>query len=457
MQVARDIAGYSMAEADDLRKAMGKKIKAQMAAQKEKFVAGCVAQGHPQELGHGLWDAIEPFAGYGFNLSHSACYAYVAFQTAYLKAHYPAEYMAALLTSTKRDKDRTAMYLNECRRMGVEVLVPDVNESDVDFTVTDGKVRFGLSAVRNVGEGVVERIIAARADAPFVDFPDFCERVELDVLNKRTIESLTKAGAFDSLGYSRKALAFRFEDIVDAIVERRRNEEIGQFSLFGAEAAETHGVSYEIPDDEWNQKTKLAFEKEMLGLYISDHPLLGVAASLRASGATSVPALWDAADGTSVKVGGLVGGITRRYTKKGDPMLFFQLEDLEGSVEVVCFPKTVAEHGPLVTEDAVVVVNGRLDHRGDDVKIIARELSELQVKHDTTLRLRVPAERLSSDLIDRLKSVLTNHPGTSAVLLHMVHGDRNKVVKLSDDFRVELRSALYAELRELLGPSALVV
>ncbi|HEY5684450.1 MAG TPA: DNA polymerase III subunit alpha [Acidimicrobiia bacterium] len=457
MQVARDMAGYSMAEADNLRKAMGKKIKSVMAAEKEKFVAGCVAQGHPEQLGDDLWDAIEPFAGYGFNLSHSACYAYVAFQTAYLKAHYPAEYMAALLTATKRDKDRTAVYLNECRRMGVEVLVPDVNESDVDFTVTETKVRFGLSAVRNVGEGVVERIIAARADAPFADFPDFCERVDLDVLNKRTIESLTKAGAFDSLGYARKALAFRFEDIVDAIVERRRNEEIGQFSLFGTEATETHGVSYEIPDDEWSQKTKLAFEKEMLGLYVSDHPLLGVVSSLRSAGATSIPALWDSADGTSVTVGGLVGGITRRYTKKGDPMVFFQLEDLEGSVEVVCFPKTVAEHGPRINEDAIVVVSGRLDHRGDDVKIIARELSELQVRNTTTLRLRVPAERLSSDLIDRLKSVFSNHPGTSAVLLHMVHGDRNKVVKLSDDFRVELRSALYAELRELLGPSALVV
>jgi DNA polymerase-3 subunit alpha len=207
MQLARDMAGYSASEADDLRKAMGKKIKSVMDAQKEKFVAGCIAQGHPPKLGKELWDSVEPFAGYGFNLSHSACYAFVALQTAYLKAHYPAEYMAALLTSTKRDKDRTALYLSECRTIGVEVQVPDVNESLVDFNVADGKIRFGMSAVRNVGEAVVEKIVAARSErGRFEDFPDFCENVDIDVLNKRTIESLIKAGAFDSLGYARKGL-----------------------------------------------------------------------------------------------------------------------------------------------------------------------------------------------------------------------------------------------------------
>jgi DNA polymerase III subunit alpha len=358
MQVGREMAGYSMVEADNLRKAMGKKIKSVMAAEKEKFVAGCVSQGHPEQLGRDLWDAVEPFAGYGFNLSHSACYAYVAFQTAYLKAHYPAEYMAALLTSTKRDKDRTAIYLNECRRMGVEVLVPDVNESDVDFTVANGKVRFGMSAVRNVGEGVVERIVAGRADGPYKDFADFCERVDLDALNKRTIESLIKAGGFDGLGYARKSLLFRFEEIVDAITSRRRNEEMGQFSLFGGEEVGGDGVSYEVEDEEWGQRVKLGFEKEMLGLYVSDHPLLGVSGSLKAAGAVRIPGLLDASDGSNVTIGGLVGGITRRWTKKGDPMVFFQLEDLEGSVEVVAFPKTVNEYGPLIQDDSILIVKG---------------------------------------------------------------------------------------------------
>ncbi len=455
MQVARDLAGYSMSEADNFRKAMGKKISSVMAAEKEKFVAGCVTQGHPEQLGRDLWDAIEPFAGYGFNLSHSACYAYVAFQTAYLKAHHPAEYMAALLTSTKRDKDRTAIYLNECRSMGVEVLVPDVNESESDFTVADGKIRFGMSAVRNVGEGVVERIIHAREEAgPFRDFPDFCEKVDMDVLNRRTVESLIKAGAFDSLGHARKALVFMFEEIVDVIVTRRRNEEAGQFALFGVEETSDGGDGYDIGDDEWAQRTKLAFEKEMLGLYVSDHPLLSVATGLRASGAQSTSALWDLGDGTAVTVGGLIGGITRRYTKKGDPMLFFQLEDLEGSVEAVCFPRTVNDFGQMVSEDAIVLVSARLDHRGDDVKLIVREIKPLEVRNEQRLTLEIPSHRLSQGTVGRLKEVLASHPGTNPVFLHMVDGSRHQVLKLSDEFRVELRSALFAELRELLGHNA---
>jgi DNA polymerase-3 subunit alpha len=454
MQVAQALAGYSMAEADNLRRAMGKKIKSVMEAEKEKFVAGCVSQGYDEKLGRELWDAIEPFAGYGFNKSHSACYALVAYQTAWLKAHYPAEYMAALLTSVKRDKDRTALYLNECRRMEIEVLVPDVNQSDVDFVVADGKIRFGLSAVRNVGEGVTDRIIEERKrGGPFTDFVDFCERVPLEVLNRRTIESLIKAGAFDSLGHTRKGLAERFEEIVDAIVQRRRNEEMGQFSLFGGGDAEAPGGSYEIPDDEWPQRTLLAHEKEMLGLYVSDHPLLGAAAALRAKGVTPVPALWEMNDGAAVTVGGLVTGVTRRYTRNGEPMVFFQLEDLEGSVEVVCFPRVVADDGLSVREDAVVVVTARLDHRGDDVKLIARRVETVEVT-DQVLQLEVPTERISPELVRRLKGVLANHPGTTPVMLHLVKDDRRRVVRLSDDLRVEARSALYAELRELLGPRA---
>ena len=455
MHLAREMAGFTAAEADDLRKAMGKKIKAVMDAQKEKFVAGCVSQGHSEQLGKELWDSVEPFAGYGFNLSHSACYAYVAFQTAYLKAHYPAEYMAALLTSTKRDKDRTALYLSECRSMGVEVLVPDVNESLVDFNVAEGKIRFGMSAVRNVGEAVVEKIVAARVENErFEDFADFCEKVDIDVLNKRTIESLIKAGAFDSLGYSRKGLFNKYEEIVDAIVERRRNEEAGQFSLFGGASSDIEVTSYDVTADEWPQRIKLGFEKEMLGLFISDHPLLGMAASMRASGASPVLALWDMADGSNVTVGGLVTGISRRYTKNGDPMLFFRLEDLESGLEVACFPKTVAEYAPLVQEDAMVLISGRLDHRGEDIKLIARELREVQARADGVLKLEIPATRLSPDLVGRLKEVLSHHPGTAPVMLHMTNGQSHKVLRLSDEFRVELRSALYAELRELLGPRA---
>ncbi len=457
MQVAQEMAGYDMTQADNLRKAMGKKIKSVMDAEKAKFVAGCVEQGHPEKLGNDLWDAVEPFAGYGFNKSHSACYAYVAFQTAFLKAHYPAEYMAALLTSTKRDKDRTAIYLNECRTMGLEVLVPDVNESDMDFVTRDGKILFGMSAVRNVGEGVVEKIVDARREAgPFDDFQDFVDRVDVSALNKRTLESLIKAGGFDSLGYSRKGLVLEFEDILDATLTRRRNEDIGQFSLFGNGDGAVEMAKREISTDEWDKRIKLAFEKEMLGLYVSDHPLLGVERMLRASSTCVVSDLMDLADNARVTVGGLVGSVSKRFTRKGEPMIFFQLEDLAGSVEVMCFPRTVAEFGPLVREDAVLLVTGSLDHKGDEVKIRAQSLQEPQLRLDDTVRVQVPAMLLSADKVQRLKDVLSNHPGTAPVLLHMTTDQGHKVLKLGDQHRVEPRSALYAELRELFGQRAVL-
>ncbi|MDH3540466.1 MAG: DNA polymerase III subunit alpha, partial [Acidimicrobiia bacterium] len=348
MQVARTMAGFSMAEADFLRKAMGKKIASVMAKQEELFVAGCVANGHPETLGRELFGYIEHFAGYGFNKSHSAAYGLVAYQTAWLKAHYPAEYMAALLTSTKRDKDRTALYLNECRQLGVEVLTPDINRSDMDFIARDGSIPFGLSAIRNVGEGVVEGIVTEREkNGPFADFTDFINRVDLSVLNKRTIESLIKAGAFDSLGHSRRGLTLVFEQHLENTVARRRAEDAGQYSLFGGAESALELSPVEIPADEWDQKVKLGFEKEMLGLFISDHPLLSVGSTLTRMVSASIPSLFEMEDGTEVTIGGMVSSITRRYTRSGDPMIFFELEDLEGGVEVICFPRTVAEVGPL--------------------------------------------------------------------------------------------------------------
>ncbi|HSL24733.1 MAG TPA: DNA polymerase III subunit alpha [Acidimicrobiia bacterium] len=456
MQIAQEMAGYSMAEADDLRSAMGKKVKAAMQAQRQKFIARCVEQGHPAQVGADLFDAIEPFAGYGFNKAHAACYGLVAYQTAWLKAHYPAEYLAALLTATKRDKDRTAIYLSECRTMGIDVLVPDVNESEMDFAVREGKIRFGLSAVRNVGEGVVEKIVSARREGGhFADFYDFVDRVDPLVLNKRTVESLIKAGAFDGMSHSRKALLLQYEEILDATLERRRNEEMGQFSLFGGDASEVDHARPPIGGDEWSQKIKLSFEKEMLGLYVSDHPLLAAGPTLKAT-VQPISGLLDHSDKSPVSIGGLVSSITRRFTKAGDLMLFFQLEDLEGSVEVVAFPRVVNEYGPLVVEDSVLVVKGHLDHRGDDIKVIAKELAELTLRAHTEVRLEVPARRLSSELVARLKDVLSHHPGTAPVFLHMVSEGRHKVLRLADSHRVEPRSALYAELRELLGQGAVM-
>jgi DNA polymerase-3 subunit alpha len=456
MQVAQAVAGYSMADAENLRRAMGKKIKSVMKAEEQKFVAGCVAQGYAEEVGREIFGLMEHFAGYGFAKSHSAAYGLVAYQTAYLKAHHPAEYMAALLTATKRDKDRTALYLNECRQLGIKVLVPDVNESDSDFTVREGRIRFGLSAVRNVGEGVVEKIVEARGEGPFSSFHDFVDRVDVSALNKRTVESLIKAGAFDAMGYPRKGLTVVYEQILDGTLERRRNEDMGQFSLFAGDPTAVSQGRIEVPDLVWPQKIGLGFEKEMLGLYVSDHPLLAVGQSLAAATTVTISELDEMVDKASVTVGGLVAGITRRWTRNGDPMIFFQLEDLEGSVEVVAFPRTVNDYGHVVVEDAVVIVGGSLDHRGDDVKVMAREIKELEVRDDSTVRLRTPAATLTPEMVSRLKAILSNHPGPAPVFLNMTSDQGVKVLKLSDAHRVEPRTALFAELKELLGPSAIL-
>ena len=456
MTVAQEMAGYSMADAEELRRAMGKKIRSVMEAEEERFVQGCIDQGHSEETGRDLFRLIEPFAGYAFNRAHAAGYGLVAYQTAYLKAHYPAEYLAALLTATKRDKDRTAIYLNECRQVGIEVLVPDINESESDFTVHDGRIRFGLSAVRNVGEGVVDKIVETRADGRIESFEDFVDRVDIAVLNKRTVESLIKAGGFDATGHTRKGLTLIHEQVLDATLERRRNEEMGQYSLFAGEEDIGEEIDVDIPDLAWPQKIRLAFEKEMLGLYVSDHPLLSVGAALAAETTASISDLDDMSDRSSISIGGIVGSITRRWTKNGDPMVFFQLEDLQGSVECIAFPKTVHDYGPFIVEDAVLVVSGNLDHRGDDVKVVAREIKELEIRDDSTVRLTVPAARLTPEVVTNLKAILKNHPGSASVYLHMTDNGGTKVLRLSDAHKVETRSALFAELKELLGPKAIL-
>jgi DNA polymerase-3 subunit alpha len=456
MQTAQVIAGFSMADADDLRKAMGKKIPSVMRKQEEKFIAGCVEQGHPESLANELFGFIEHFSGYGFVKSHSAAYALVAYQTAWLKAHYPAEYMAALLTAVKSNKDKTAQYLHECRMMEIPVLVPGVNVSERDYKASDSEIVFGLSAVRNVGEAVVDLIVAEREkNGDYEDFFDFIDRVDIQVLNKRTIESMIKAGAFDSTGDTRRGLFEIVHQVVDTTLERRRAEEAGQYSLFGGGDSVVSDVPREVADHEWDKKIRLGFEKEMLGLYISDHPLLGIEKMLAQMTDTPIPGLWDREDRSQVTIAGVIGSVNRRYTRKGDPMVYFSVEDLQGSVEAVAFPRTVAEHGPMIREDAIVVMRGRVDHRGDDVKFMVQSISEPNLSEDRTVRVRVSATRLSSAVVEDLKLVLTNHPGSAPVYIHMTADSGEKVLRVGAEHNVEPRSALFAELRELLGPQAI--
>jgi DNA polymerase-3 subunit alpha len=476
MRVAQHMAGYSLEEADNLRKAAGKKVREIMAKEREKFVAACEANGKGRDIGTALFDVIEPFADYAFNKSHAFGYGLVTYQTAWLKAHFPGEYLAALLTSVKDDKDKTAVYLAEARNMGIEVLVPDVNLSVSDFSALPageggaGAIPFGLSAIRNVGEGLVERIVAEReAHGPFADFYEFCARVDPVVLNKRTVDSLIKAGAFDSLGHARQGLCLVYEQIVERTLARRREREQGVMSLFGELGADDGPAAFDdarvvIEDREFDKTTRLAFEKEMLGLYISDHPLLGVEAALARHTDLTVTELRDSATSGQVPagdrygpppqwVGGVVTGLARKYTKRGELMATFALEDLQSSIDVWVFPRTMIDIGHLLVDDAVVCIKGRLDTKDEQPKLICMELKrpELDLDGAEPLHLDLPVHALTDERVGRLKQVLTEHQGRSPVLLHV----GSKCIRLSAEFSVDTSNGLLAELRVLLGPACL--
>jgi DNA polymerase-3 subunit alpha len=478
MRVAQKFAGYSLEEADNLRKACGKKIRALIAAEREKFVAGCATQGYGEELGTQLFDIIEPFADYAFNKSHSYGYGLVAYQTAWLKANHPIEYLAALLSSVKDDKDKTAVYLSECRNIGIEVLVPDINASTMNFTPRHSSapgdseaIIFGLSAVRNVGEGLVGLIVAERdKNGPFADFHDFCCRVDPGVLNKRSVESLIKSGAFDSLGHPRKGLCLVFEDIIDHVLMLRREQELGISTLFSLLEAPEAGpmgsfteARREIPAIEFDKNERLAFEKEMLGLYVSDHPLMGLEAALRRCTDTTIREMLDQASGSPVgygessgfkTVGGVVTNLSRRYTKKGELMATFVLEDLEAAIEVFVFPKTMLEYGMRLEEDAIVCLRGRLDVREDEAKLVCAEVTRpVLVAEDANLPIEVavPVTSLTESLVSALKELVVEHPGP--IPLHLRLGE--KVIRLPAQFNVDPRGGFVGALKELFGPQSI--
>jgi DNA polymerase-3 subunit alpha len=433
----------------------GKKVRELMAKEREGFVAGVERQGHGAQLGTELFDIIEKFADYAFNKSHSYGYGFVSYQTAYLKANYPTEYLACLLTSVKSNLDKAAVYLAECRTMGIEVTVPDINQAEMDFAPSDGKIVFGLSAVRNVGEGLVELILEERrAGGPFADFYDFCQRVNTQALNKKTVESLIKAGAFDSLGHPRQGLVASFEHIVDQTLARRREHDMGVMSLFGSSE---EGPSFDerppIPDMEFSKRQRLAFEKEMLGLYVSDHPLMGAEAAMRRRADCTIADLAELDDGAQRAIGGVITGLQRKWTKKGDLMAVFTLEDLQGAIEVMVFPKTMTDIGHLLEDDKVVIVEGRVDKREDTPKLIVRNVEVFEPLADVTppLRIQMHPTRLSEDVVDRLKGLLSEFPGQSEVFIHL--GER-QVIRLPDQFTVDASGGLVGELRVLLGAEA---
>ncbi|HEX4015767.1 MAG TPA: DNA polymerase III subunit alpha [Frankiaceae bacterium] len=464
MAIAQRVAGYTLGAADLLRRAMGKKKREILDKEYIPFSDGMKAQGFGDNAIKTLWDILVPFSDYAFNKAHSAGYGLVSYWTAFLKANYPAEYMAALLTSVRDDKDKTAIYLQECRRMGLKVLPPDVNDSDRDFTPRGTDIRFGLGAIRNVGANVVDSLVRTRkAKGRFGDFADFLRKVEPVACNKRTVESLIKAGAFDSLGHPRRGLVQIHAEVIDACLEVKRAEAAGQFSLFGGlgmEDPEASGQEADaalettIPNGEWEKKLLLAYEREMLGLYVSDHPLLGVEHIIAAGSDATVADLSESCDdGQIVTVGGIVATITRKVTKTGNPWAVVQLEDLDGGVETLFFPQTYAAVSHQLIEDEVVLVKARVDKREEMPRLIAMELivPDLTQGPRGPLTVSLAAARCVPDLVTRLKGVLSTHPGTTEVRLQLLGPARVTTLRLDDGLRVSVSTSLVADLKELLG------
>jgi DNA polymerase-3 subunit alpha len=459
MAIAQKVAGFSLGRADLLRKAMGKKNKEILDKEYVPFEAGMKSNGFGNAAIKRLWDVLIPFSDYAFNRAHSAGYGVVSYWTAYLKANYPTEYMAALLTSVRDDKDKSALYLSECRRMGIQVLPPDVNESDAEYTPRGTDIRFGLAAIRNVGEGVVTSIKSGRdAKGRYQSFGDFLAKVDAQVCNKKTIESLIKAGAFDSLGHTRKGLMAVYLEAIDSVIETKRAEAIGQFDLFGGESATSvSNVALDIPEGEWEKAMLLSYEREMLGLYVSDHPLLGVEHVLRAGTDMSISELLD--DGGHhdqiVTIGGLITSVTRKVTRQGASWAVVTIEDLEGSLEALFFSNTYNQYALTLTEDRIVLIRGRVDKREDQVRFTALEMKSADVSAAPTgpLVITLPINQCTPPVVDRMKEILRSHPGKREVHLHLDENGMRTVMKL--ETLITSSPSLSADLKSILGPNCL--
>jgi DNA polymerase-3 subunit alpha len=458
MAIARRLAGFSPAQADDLRKAIGKKDKKLMASLKTPLIKGLRASGIPEPVCRRLWANFEATGDYSFNKSHAACYALISYRTAWLKANYPVEYMAALVSSVMNTKDKVPFYVNQCHEMGIEVLPPDVNESDVGFTVVEDRIRFGLNAVKGVGRGAIEAIIAARESGRFDSLYDFCARVDSTLVNKRTLEALIKSGAFDSTGDTRRGMLDALPSAAADGERRRKDRAAGQGGLFDQGADDSAAVRHPpLGAGEFDPDTLLRLEKESLGLYVSSHPLKGLRRQLREQIDATVSEVIDARDGTVLWTGGIVSGLQRKPTRSGGVMALFRLDDVDGNMEVVAFGTICEQYQELLVEDRIVRVKGRLDRKSeDDVKLIAMELRPFDgVSETRPLTVVLDAGSVQMDVLSELKTVLAAFPGRVPVVLQMDTAQGRHRLKVGDDYRVEPASGLYAELKALLGESCI--
>jgi DNA polymerase-3 subunit alpha len=464
MAIAQKLAGFSLGRADLLRKAMGKKNKEILDKEYVHFEAGMRSNGFSSVAIEELWKTLIPFSDYAFNRAHSAGYGVVSFWTAYLKANFPTEYMAALLTSVRDDKDKSALYLNECRRMGIKVLPPDVNDSNGEYTPLGNDIRFGLAAIRNVGENVVASIAKNRlVKGRYSSFGDFLAKVDVHVCNKKTIESLIKAGAFDSLGHSRKGLIAVYLEAIDSIMETKRAESIGQFDLFGGGVSSSTGISgivLDIDSVEWEKALLLSYEREMLGLYVSDHPLLGVEHVLRSAADISINQILD--DGVTheqvVTIAGLITSVQRKVSRQGQPWAIVTIEDLAGGIDVRFFSNSYQQHALNLIEDRIVVIRGRIDKKEETPQVTAIDLSIPDINQAPIgpFIIKLEAERCTPPIVDRMKEILRSHPGTREVHLKIEGGSKNTILRLDDGLKITASPSLSADLKSILGPDCLV-
>mgnify|MGYP000866259254 FL=1 len=470
MAIAQKVANYTLGEADLLRRAMGKKKKAELDKQYATFHDGMISNGYSEGAIKALWDILLPFSDYAFNKAHTAAYGLVSYWTAYLKAHYPQEYMAALLTSVGDNKDKLALYLNECRAMGITVLAPDVNESTLTFAPVGDDIRFGMGAIRNVGANVVEGMIAAREEkGRYESFNDFLKKVPLQVCNKRTIESLIKAGAFDDLGHTRRSLSLIHEAAVDAAVAVKRKEAAGQFDLFGSlgmDDALGDELTVTIPDvPEWDRREKLNFERDMLGLYVSDHPLRGLERALSDAASHSVHDIIGedshVRDGETVTIAGMLTGVSRRIAKSsGNQYASVELEDPSGAtITVMFFSRAYETMGAALADDLICSIRGRVQRRDDgSVNMSAQELQILEISDDgraAPITIVVPEYLVTEANLKELKETLHDHKGTADVRMLVRTRDKEQLVLLDPSVRVEPNPSLFGEIKTIFGPSCI--
>ncbi len=458
MEIAKQIGGFSPAEADDLRKAIGKKIHSLMASLKDKFIEGAVANDTADGVARQLWDDMEKAQDYSFNKAHAACYALISYRTAWLRANHPCEYMAALISSVMNTKDRVPFYVNACHELGIEVLPPDVNESQIDFAVVGGKIRFGLNAVKGVGELACRTIIRAREEGgPFESLWDFTERVDPSVVNKRALESLVKCGALPG---SRQGMLLVLEQALAYGQKQQADRLAGQASIFddGFGTADSVGEKHHPPisPQEFEKPDLLRMEKETLGLYVSEHPLSSLRTELRAKTDATIAELERRRDGESVVVGGIVGEVKQMTTKRGEPMVFLRLDDVTGGVDCVVFNSTYAAAVELCVPDRILIVKGRVDHKEGETKLVVSEVAAFEsVAAKREVRLRIDATRTPAGVISDLAALIRDFPGESPVLVDCVTSQGKVVYALGPRFRVEPAADFYAEVRALLGESAL--